>query len=266
MPPDFNIDKAKLQLQIDEFKKSSPVLGDLINDHLNRLSKTDKDYNKKSLEICHAGKFLMLLNSNYTIISVTEKPDFIISESTSSIGLEHCIIVDSKYKKKEGTARNLFEKAEVIYRQRFPDNKFLANIWIKGSEFVLKKAEYEIIIEDIVRVVNHYFTTKELLKNLIIDRISVSFHTNIAFMPNFGAWCQQYVSEDELRMTIRKKEKLLTPVDPESKLKEQWLLIVIGGVGHSSYRVREQFNLKVESQFDRIFLMEDFDCKIYQLK
>jgi hypothetical protein len=266
MVPDFNIDKTNHQTKIEEFNKSSLMLGDLVNDHLKKLSKTDKNYNKKCLEICHVGKFLLLINNNYSIESVTEKPDFIITESTNSIGLEHCVIVDNEYKKKEGTARNLFEKAEVVYRQRFPDDKFLANIWLKKNEFHIKKVENKIIIKDIVRVVNHYFTTRELLKIQIIDRLSVSFHTEIAFIPNFGAWCQQYLSEEELRETIRKKEKLFTPLQPESNLKEQWLLMVVGGVGHSSYRVRENFNLKVESQFDRIFLMEDFDCKIYQLK
>ena len=50
-------------------------------------------------------------------------------------------------------------------------------------------------------------------------------------------------------------------------LKEQWLLIVIGSLSQSSYELDSIFdkNFKVESGFTRIFIMEDFKAKLFEI-
>lgn len=259
------IDTGMLQQIAEEFRIYSDRMGKLINAHLENLSPSDKDYKKKSIELCHIGKFLTILNENFIILSVGEQPDCIISNSNERVGLEHCIIVENGYKKQEGTSQNIFEKAEHAFRKQFPVLKFLANIWINSDKFVVRKSEYPRIIEEIVTVIHTYYVTGELINNQFINRISISFHTDIIFIPYSGAWIQKYLPEEELKRTIVEKEKLLPIYLSKNNLKKQWLLIVIGGASQSSYRIRNNVN-KLNSLFDRVYLMEDFASKIFRIK
>jgi len=71
-------------IKIHPFQSFRDKLGILLNDHLERLDSKKSDYNKKVLELCHIGKFLILSNENYSINEVREEPDFIFSNSISN--------------------------------------------------------------------------------------------------------------------------------------------------------------------------------------
>ena len=78
-------------------------LKDLIKKPLAFIDKADRNYDKKSLEICHTGKFLKLLNRNLYIYKVGERPDFILeTDNQNYIGLEHEVLIDYEAKKQEG--------------------------------------------------------------------------------------------------------------------------------------------------------------------
>lgn len=46
----------------------------------------------------------------------------------------------------------------------------------------------------------------------------------------------------------------------------QWLLIVLGGIGESSYVLESDFDLTVETKFDKVFILEDFRTNLYEIK
>ena len=102
-------------------------LSRLIDYHLGPLLKDQRKNRNKILEICHAGKFLMLVDQELKIFEVSEKPDFIITDGQNLMGLEHQIIVDPKEKEKEGFYRNIFDQAELELRRDKDLPNFLAN-------------------------------------------------------------------------------------------------------------------------------------------
>jgi hypothetical protein len=89
-------------------------------------------------------------------------------------------------------------------------------------------------------------------------------HSEINLYPNFGAWWQKELSSEILQNAINKKEKLLTQYRKTEY--EIWLLLVIGGTNASSYEVNDQEEYTINTNFDKVFLLEDHKNQLYQLK
>ncbi|WP_245939486.1 hypothetical protein [Tenacibaculum gallaicum] len=47
---------------------------------------------------------------------------------------------------------------------------------------------------------------------------------------------------------------------------ELWLVLLIGSLSSVSYELNESENYEMESEFDRVYLMADFDAKILRVK
>lgn len=47
---------------------------------------------------------------------------------------------------------------------------------------------------------------------------------------------------------------------------KQWLVLIIGSNGQSSFEVNTLFKVDIKTKFDKVFLYEDFDNKLYELK
>ena len=82
---------------------------------------------------------------------------------------------------------------------------------------------------------------------------------------NFGAYMQQHITKDLILEYIAKKEKKCSSYRQNTEL-PQWLVLVIGGTGQSSFEVNDLFSIEIISDFDKIFLYEDFDNNLYELK
>jgi hypothetical protein len=101
------------QLQQDiEFIEIDSRLGLKINSHLHGLDKRKKDDKQKILELCQIGKLLATYFNDFEITEVTEKPDFIISNGKTRLGIEHQLILDTKARRDEGFYENICEKVE----------------------------------------------------------------------------------------------------------------------------------------------------------
>ena len=74
----------------------------MIGTGLNQLRTDPVRNQKKIIELCHVGKFLMLLGEHSTIVRLSETPDFIVSVKGEQIGLEHQIVIDPESKEREG--------------------------------------------------------------------------------------------------------------------------------------------------------------------
>jgi hypothetical protein len=242
-------------------------LGDLINIPLSTIDKSDKDYDKKSLEICHAGKFLMLLNSDLEIDQVREKPDFILKFKNDLIGLEHEILVDPVSKKTEGSFKDLVKSVEKSFQSNHPNEKIHVNVFV-NPDFRFRKNEKTILVERLLKMIENKVYRDSFIENDLVRRISWSIHSCLHFSCNLGAWIQKSLRPEYLIESIKRKEKKVKHYISTTGIDKQWLLIVIGSLGESSYEMDTRLDnvLAIKSSFEKIFLMEDFNSRLYEIK
>jgi hypothetical protein len=252
------------QLPLNKDFSKTDYLKSIADDFISDLI-TDKYKNhQKILELCHIAKFLSFFEDSFKIERINEEPDFIIASTHEKIGLEHQILIDNKAKETEGFIENLFKQAEQILSNEAEIQNFLANIYINPFVEIKINDKNQRILE-IVDLLKNFLNTGELSKNEIIEEISIMPHSQISLCPNFGGWCQKKITPDLLINAISKKERLINSYFQKTNLK-QWLLIVIGGVGDSSYEVDTRFDFVIESKFEKIYLLEDFKYRLYEIK
>lgn len=183
---------------------------------------------------------------------------------TKRIGLEHQIIVDQEVKEYEGFFENVFAIAEEELKQENELPNFLANCYLK-NHLTYKLADKAEFIQVIKKVVGHHIINDRLLNNNIIEKISSMPHDRIALSPNLGAWWQKRITPDVIVNAVEQKDKKHDDYLKNTQL-SQWLLLVIGSLKESSYEVEHQFNVELNTKFEKVFLLEDFRNRIFELK
>lgn len=246
------------------FNETHQRIGEKINFHLKGLDRFKKDDKQKILELCQIGKLLGTFFNEFEIINVTEKPDFIISNGNKSIGVEHELILDTRYKAEEGFYENICEKVEINLKNDSSIPNFLVNLYLKDN-LTFKIKDKNNLIEKITKLVKEYVLTGKLRPNEFVKDAYKMKHSQKNVNVNFGAYMQQHITKDLILEYIAKKEKKCSSYRLNTKL-PQWLVLVIGGTGKSSLEVKDSFSIKVSSDFDKIFLYEDFDNNLYELK
>jgi hypothetical protein len=252
------------QFTLNNYLGDKEYLLSFIDKFLPELQKDKIKNQQKILELCHVAKFLSFFESKYTIDKINEMPDFILNSSLKKIGLELQVLVDNKTIEREGFFRNLFIQAESLLKEDSDVDNFLANIHIKPNANV-KINEKQDMIKKLVSIIKQYLKTGILIENEVIERIRTMPHSQISLCPNFGGWIQKYVSEDLLIKLIQKKERLIDNYINNTGL-NQWLLIIIGSTGESSYELNNNFEINIDSRFEKIYLMEDFNSRLYEIK
>lgn len=244
--------------------ENKKALSHLISPHLELLS-SDQIKNKKKIdEIRHVGKFIAFLENDFKISKVIETPDFIISNGSELIGLEHRIIVDEKSKQRKGFFKNIFNLAEIELQKDNTLPNFLANCKvIPYVNFKISKKK-ELIFE-IVHVVKRYVSTGILDENRIIEDIFLMPHSKTNILEDLGWWWQKDLTNELLTQVVHEKEKLILKYRKNSTDK-QWLLLVIEDMGGSSYLMDKNLNYNIESEFDKIFVLEDSYNNLYEIK
>lgn len=238
------------------------LLGKLINEHLESLT-DDSNIEQKTLEICHAGKFLLFFD-DLKIDQVTEKPDFILFNGSYKIGLEHQIVVDSKSKEIEGFYSNIFSLAETELQEDAELPNFLADCFIYPyTNFKLKEKKY--LIETIKSVVKEYILNDNFLENPVIERISKQPHSKKNIHANMGGWWQKDITVEAIESAIKKKDTKISSYKEKGVL-TQWLLLVIGSSGESSFEMDENLKLEMKTEFDKVFILEDLKNRLHELK
>lgn len=246
---------------ISENKK---LLGELINSHLEILMPEKGKNRQKILELCHVGKFLMFFDNKIQIDQLYEKPDFILNGKFGKVGLEHQILVDNKPKEREGFFENIFSAAE----SELKNDTELPNFLINCYPFHLvnfKINEKKDIIKLIVRVVKEFILTEKLVENPIIERINMTDHSQKSLNVNLGAWWNKDVTDELIINAVRKKEEKLSTYR-ENCGKNQWLIIVIGSTGESSYNLDNPFEMNLKTKFDKVYILEDFNNRLFEIK
>lgn len=235
-----------------------------ITQHLVGLDRTKKDDKQKILELCQIGKLLATYFSDFDIIAVREKPDFLISNGQTTIGLEHELILDSKSKEKEGFYENICEKVEARLKEDSDLPNFLVNLYLKEN-ISLKLQDKNSTIEKFAEIVKQIVLTGEMQENDFIERAIKMKHSGKSVNANFGAYWQKSITENLILEFIEKKECKIE-VYRQTSVATQWLVLIIGSNGQSSFEVNSLFKVDIKTKFDKIFLYEDFDNKLYELK
>jgi hypothetical protein len=253
------------QLEHDmEFERIHTQIGLKINSHLTGLDKRKKQDKQKILELCQIGKFLSIYFNEFEITKVTEKPDFIISNGQVQFGLEHELILDIKAKSEEGFYDNICEKVEVNLEKDPLIPNVLVNLYMKQN-LSFKINEKTDLIKRLTEIVKHFILTGELYDNNIVGEAHKMRHTQKSVNSNFGAYWQKTITKDLILEHILKKEGKISVYRQNTDL-PQWLVLVIGGVGKSSFEVNEMVNIELTTDFENVFLYEDFKNNLYKLK
>jgi hypothetical protein len=256
----LNIEKLKEMMQ--NVKSSSErvekIIKPFMSDNLSR---------KQGIELCQVGKFLSLLEVPTTIIERRESPDFIISNGGELIGLEHESILDEKIASDYRSVSDLFNDAATLFSQKYPDVKLLANIYLSVDKLVFKKHERTGIIEKIVDYIFNYITDVDTIKPDFIDSLSVTKHSRVDFVYNPGAHYVDSLNEERLISAILKKEKKIADYKKKTGLQKQWLLLTIGTLGPDSFEYGDApFHVDITTDYDGIFLLEDFHNNLWRIK
>lgn len=248
------------------------LLENLIGEIVGNLEKEKTKKNKqKKEEVFHVGKLLMILNSQYEIAQLSESPDFILQHHDEKIGVEHQMILDQEIKQKEGFYANIFSQVERLLQQDFDLPNFLCDCYIHHyASFKEDKKEliveiYNLVKQFVEKIKDNRIISEVLEDNRIIHRITVTPHSQISVSPNFGAWFYKKVNEETIQDAVAKKEELLDKYINNS-VKTQWLLLVTEGIGESSYEIGMDTNIELKTKFDKVYLLESFYNKLFELK
>jgi hypothetical protein len=239
----------------------------LINSTTSTFDQNWPSYDQLVLETCHMAKFICQLDDSIRLVRKFEKPDFIINCKDRIIGLEHQILVHGNSKSKEGSMNDLVKELQKEFKRLYPNKNLHLTIYLKPNlEF--KKVDKPRILMKMIQIIDKFITYNQLPENDYIEDLFLQQHSILTFDCNLGAWWQKNLELQSLCDAIEKKEKKIDEYKINSGSNEQWLLIVIGSVGESSYTINspESFNNFIETRFDKVYLLEDFRANLYEIK
>jgi uncharacterized protein YlzI (FlbEa/FlbD family) len=237
----------------------------MIRKHLNGLDSYNQSDYQKQLEICQLGKILVTYFPDFSIEEVREKPDFIISDGKKRVAIEHQSILDPVTKSYQGFYENIFHIAERDLRNDSSLPNFLANCYLKDN-LSFKNSDKNTLIQLIKDTVTEFILNDNLIENHLIGEIFKMPHSQINLNANFGAYIVTDLDAKTLIDFIIKKEDKVKSYRQNTGL-EQWLLLVTGGASEYSFDIEKPIEIMdINSTFDKIYLMADFNNELYEIK
>jgi hypothetical protein len=261
---DFQISIEDIKRLVKQAKEEKAELVRIINPILNNF-----ELNKQEiLEVCQIGKFVLKINSE---IQITDKPkppnpDFIISYNKLLIGLEHTQILTDDASR-IFKIKSLLDYAEQIFETKYPNINVHAIISIQNDEWNYKQKDKPKLAENIADFVRWTVLGLEFELPEKITWIKTSNHSQVSFTYKEKKWQAEYLTRERLNVEILKKESKIQFYEKSDKgLSEIWLVLMMGSLSSVSYELNELENYQMESKFDRVYLMADFDAKILRIK
>lgn len=100
-----------------------------------------------------------------------------------------------------------------------------------------------------------------------IDFIRTTKHSMVAFSYKEKTRHHVVLTRERLKNEIHKKEnKIDLYLSDEITYDEIWLVLFVGSLNSASFELNEFEDYKMESKYNRVYLMADFDAKILQVK
>ena len=254
----------KLLIPVSDNIRPKEIIGNKISKHIQGLDRYKKDDKQKILELCQIGKFLGYYFPQYEIIEVREKPDFIISNGSGLTGVEHGMILESKSKSREGFYETISDRIEQNLLEDKSLPNFLVNCFLK-KEISYKNRDKNYIIKSLTGLIRDFVLDGNLHENEFVDRIRSMPHTQKNVRFNFGGYVERTIT-DQLIIDFVNFKEAKAAAYRQSGVDKLWLIILIGGASESSYNVDKPFPVKLNTQFDKVFLFEDFNNIGYELK
>ncbi len=260
----YKINKEDLKKLIENSKKERTELGAIINPIVEKYNLEKKEI----LEVCQIGKFVYKIDTEIRITAKPQppSPDFIISHKNKQIGLEHTqILTDdaSRYYK----IKNLLNYSEQVFSSKYPNTNVHATISILNDKLDYKQTEKAELAEKIADFVQWTRIETEIDLPEYITGIRTTRHSQVSFSYKEKNWQAEYLTRERLKKEILKKETKISGYEKsEFKLDEYWLTLLIGSLSSVSYEMNEMENYEMESKFDRVYLMADFDAKIIRIR
>lgn len=248
---------------IENSKMEIDVLGRIINPIIEKYNLPEKEI----LEVCQIGKFVYKIDCEINIVDKPKppRPDFIIEYESKLIGLEHTRIF-SKNADNYNRVKSIIEYSEKVYRKMFPEDKVHGIISIVGDNLEYKQSEKKAIAMEIAKYVNCVKNQIKVEKPAFIENVRTRVHSQISFTYKEKNWQVGYLPKERLEEVIRKKEtKLKIYQKEETEISEYWLVLLIGSLSSASYKLNENENYEMLSEFDRVYLMTDFDAEIIRI-
>lgn len=225
-------------------------------------------------ELYDLGKFLISINPSYHL-ELPEKistiPDFIIKHEQQRVGVEHTRLINSETKNLIKTTTWILKKAEQILLAKNANLNQIINICINYSKITVEGKnlttdkfsvkDKEAVAKIIVSLIEHLLVGHEASLPSFVENISIS---DKSVHPMSIKLNENYIAKDEFQQlfekTIAAKETKYRSYSNNKSLDEIWLLIVASGVtAASSYLFKtDSFNKGVASQFDKVFLFDNF--------
>jgi hypothetical protein len=241
------------------------LISEKISPFLDQISTRSSYDKKKKTELRHTGKFLAYFFPHLTIEKIYERPDFLIRYKKRIIGLEHTELINYNIKRQEGYIKNVFNEAENrLLKEESKDYQNMHNCYIK-SDFNYKKHPKKEIIKTIISLIKHYQKEKCVFENFMIDQIAEFPHSSFDLIPLFNSNKQSPINKEIILKAVKKKEKKISEYIKNST-DEQWLLLVISNSGRSGYDVKDDFQIELNSPFEHIYLLEDYENNLFKIR
>lgn len=260
----FKIDIEQLKKQIEAFKKESGELGNVIIPILDNF-----DLNKQeTLEVCQIGKFAFKIDSDIKIVDKPKppNPDFIIELNDKLIGLEHTQIL-TEDAQRYFRVKTLLDYAEQKFEQKYPNINVHATISVQNDEWNYSQKDKPKLAKQIADYVEWTRLEKDFDLPEKITKIRTTRHSQVTFSYKEKNWQAEYLTRERLKTEIEKKESKISGYKrSEKQLTELWLVLLMGSLSSVSYELNVSENYQMESKFDRVYLMADFDAKILRIK
>lgn len=250
--------------------------GEIINFWLEQVkgsSDSNKNKTKKILELCHFASFVIALENNEVIQSVSEvkirqlheEPDFIIDFKGEIIGVELQRIKNIRVEI-EGRKNSLLNKAEIVFKSKYPDVTLLANIRFKnGFDYTKKEiSHYKNQISDMVFEV---YNNPDVILPDYLERVFIQKHTRVDFCTS-GVYSVGNLNAEEIIQEIQEKDGKVDTYRQKTNIQKQMLLLVVSGATpDSDYSFIELPQEKdFNTSFDFVFLLNDFKKEVFALK
>ena len=258
------LNKEDLKELFSAFQIKEKELGNVINPIIEKYDLEKKEI----LEVCQIGKFVSSINSEIKIVDKPKppSPDFIIDLDENLIGLEHTRILTKNRAKFLGI-NSIVEYSEGIYREKFPNDTVHAILYFQNDEFKYKQKDKLKIAESIVELVKNIKEGNHIKYPEFISDIRTTIHSKITFSYQERNSNAENLSIERLKEAILKKESKIDGYKlSHYDLKEYWLVLLIGSCSSISYELDEKVDYSMESKFDRVYLLEDFNSIITRVK
>ena len=111
-----------------------------------------------------------------------------------------------------------------------------------------------------------FVSNDNLIENPLIGGILKLPHNKKRLHPKFGAYMEKDLEAKKISEFINKKESKLDSYRQNTNI-EQWLLLVTEGHAEYSFNIENPIELiNIPSKFDKIYLMDGFNDKLFELK